>query len=601
MLTDLEFSKLCVKQGLPASTVAYLNRVRKNPPAEVVRSGGNAVSGFFPSHKMGETKTFRNSTVVFPALLMAEFNDRVYEVHDRPEHLTLTWVSASGRLTKTSHSPDLLLITEDEIAFEEWHTEEGLERLSAAMPARYQKTEDGGWCCPPGIEAAGKLGLKYRVRSENELNKVAVDNTLFLHNYLRPRKGWRNTPHTPAEWLKRLEVDMQQAKAAIDAVKIDQGITLEDLRKRLDAGRKLTEENIGQTADLLNCLIVAGELYVNLEKERLADPSNAHVFTGRDLAEAYTILPARSNAWYPSMAVQAVTLDPGEQILVSGTPWTVISVDADKTTLFSEAKKVWKVENAVLDEMIKAGEVTGLNAKDIGGIHPYAQDRLDRASPADLKRATHRWHMISYRFNPDLPVPADLPPERTQRQWSENFRDAELRYGCGYVGLFDNTQAKGNRTSRYTQDALDLAEKYVRDEWETYTQPSMQIVHGMYQEKCKEQGILRPVSYDKMAALASKRPVHETERGRKGSKGAYNSEPVYWTLKFNTPRHGHMPFSRAHIDHTRVDVALRSSQDGSHMPPAWLTILTCAYSRRILAVYLAFHRPNSISNMMVLR
>jgi putative transposase len=601
MLSDIEFSQLCVKLKLPQTTVAYINRVRRNPPSEGVQSIGNAVSGFYPSAKMQETKQFRNRTLVFPAVLMAEYNQRVLEYHDKPEALKLRWVSTSGRTTETTISPDFLVIEEDAIAYEEWLSEETLIKQSKRMPNRYQRTEDGGWCCPPGIEAAGKLGLEYRIRTERDINLIVTDNTLFLGSYLRPKKGWRTFPTTPNEWLKRLAVDKEQAAAAIDVVKQNEGISLEDLRKRLDAGVEKTIESIGKTADLLNSLIVAGSLYVNLEKERLAQPEHAHVFTSPAVAAAYVILPVRSNAWYPDMSIQAVTLDPGEALLVNDTPWTVISTDSHQTALLSEANKIWKVPNSVLDEMIKAGEVTAPKVTDAQSLRPAARERLDGAGPQDYKRATYRWKMIAHLIKPNQPVPLNLPPARTLRDWVKKYKDAERQYGLGYIGLLDNTKAKGRRTGRFTEDELQLAESYIVNEWETYTQPSIEMVYKLYVACCAEQGILKPVSYRKMCDMANKRPVHESRKARKGSKGAYPVEPQYYSLKFNTPRHGSAPMTVAHIDHTQVDARLRSSQNGKRMEKPWLTLLICAFSRRILALYMSFHAPSYISCMMVLR
>jgi transposase InsO family protein len=56
-----------------------------------------------------------------------------------------------------------------------------------------------------------------------------------------------------------------------------------------------------------------------------------------------------------------------------------------------------------------------------------------------------------------------------------------------------------------------------------------------------------------------------------------------------------------HIDHTQLDLELRSSATGRLLGRPWATLLMDAYSRRILAVYLTFDAPSYRSCMMALR
>jgi putative transposase len=66
----------------------------------------------------------------------------------------------------------------------------------------------------------------------------------------------------------------------------------------------------------------------------------------------------------------------------------------------------------------------------------------------------------------------------------------------------------------------------------------------------------------------------------KGTKVAYNSSTWHWELTYTTPRHGDRPFAIVHIDHTQLDIELRSST-GRLLGRPWLTLLIDAYSRRI--------------------
>ena len=87
---------------------------------------------------------------------------------------------------------------------------------------------------------------------------------------------------------------------------------------------------------------------------------------------------------------------------------------------------------------------------------------------------------------------------------------------------------------------------------------------------------------------------------RKGSRAAYASQPFVW-LDQTPPRHGERPFALAHLDHTELDMVLVSSVTGQSLGKPWVTFLTDAYSRRILACYLTYDPPSYRSVMMALR
>jgi putative transposase len=71
-------------------------------------------------------------------------------------------------------------------------------------------------------------------------------------------------------------------------------------------------------------------------------------------------------------------------------------------------------------------------------------------------------------------------------------------------------------------------------------------------------------------------------------------------VDLKTPRHGDRPFEIAHIDHTQLDVECIANS-GHVLGRPWMTLLTDAFSRRILALYLTFDPPSYRSCMMVLR
>jgi putative transposase len=88
---------------------------------------------------------------------------------------------------------------------------------------------------------------------------------------------------------------------------------------------------------------------------------------------------------------------------------------------------------------------------------------------------------------------------------------------------------------------------------------------------------------------------------RQGPRAAYQQEAFYWQLELRTPPHGDRPFEIAHIDHTELDVESICGRTGRGLGRTWMTLLTDAFSRRILALYLTFDPPSYRSCMMVFR
>jgi putative transposase len=88
---------------------------------------------------------------------------------------------------------------------------------------------------------------------------------------------------------------------------------------------------------------------------------------------------------------------------------------------------------------------------------------------------------------------------------------------------------------------------------------------------------------------------------RKGRRAAYTHSPFYFDLEPTTPRHGDRPFEVGHIDHTQLDIEVVCSHTGRPLGRPWMTILTDAFSRRCLALYLTFDAPSYRSCMMILR
>ena len=191
-------------------------------------------------------------------------------------------------------------------------------------------------------------------------------------------------------------------------------------------------------------------------------------------------------------------------------------------------------------------------------------------------------------------------PDRTLRLWLARYRLGKERYGNGYAGLLPKTASRGNRSLRLPEESRNLLAEFVANDYESLKQKTRAASWAVLKRSCEEKGVVAP-SYVTFCLAVRRRPAFEQTLKRKGRRAAYTNAPFYFELQLTTPRHGDRPFEIGHIDHTELDIEVVCSHTGRSLGRPWMTILTDAFSRRGLSVYLTFDAPSYRSCMMILR
>ena len=195
-----EFSHWCRQQNYSTQTVDLIAGIRSSPPSRRVQGRTKNVSGVYPSRKMGVTIQFESHTVELWAIYQMEHDPDVKEFYDQPPPFKIQYKNNKGRNIGHYHTPDFFVLRKKGACWEEWKTVKELEKLSQKYPGRYQKTTSNEWRCPPGEAHAAQYGLKYRVRTDSELNPVFTQNLMFLEDYL----GFKSNlaPSTTSQIIK---------------------------------------------------------------------------------------------------------------------------------------------------------------------------------------------------------------------------------------------------------------------------------------------------------------------------------------------------------------------------------------------------------------
>jgi putative transposase len=571
-MTDDEFDYWCQQQQLTAQTLLLIAAIRAAPPSRRVQGRAQNVSGVYPSRKMGQTIQFESHTVELWAIYQMEHDPQVLEFYDQPPSFKIQYQNQNGRKIGHYHTPDFFVLRTTGAAWEEWKTETELKRLAQKYPSRYQKTETGHWHCPPGEAYAASFGLTYYVRTDTELNPVFTQNLMFLEDYFR---FTANIPHSITEQIS-------------SAVQATPGTTIAAALATIPRVR----------ANDIYAMIATEQLYVDLYAVPLVEHWRVQLWADQQTHTAHTHL-AIGTTGHHQQIISPTTLLPNTLLVWDSQLWTLVNLGEKTTTLLPEVGQPMQLPTAFFLQLFDSGTINIHTSETHATINEKVRELMDAASPTDLQTANRRFHLVQAYFQHRTDIYKDIP-QSTLSRWVKQFREAEATFGCGYVGLLPRTASRGNRLPKAPTDASKLLDQFITEHFETPRQAPAASVYRAYTRAC-ERANIPLLSQRTFYTRLKKRPIHEQTLKRQGAKAAYATEPIVLELAKTTPRHGDRPFAICHLDHTQLDIELRSQATGRNLGRPWLTLLIDAYSRRILAVYLTFDPPSYRSCMMALR
>ena len=573
MLGNEELLAWFQRVRLPEGSRSIVHQVRSSDPARRVGGGHQNVSGRYPSKKMGVTIQFESHRVELARIYELEHDPSVLEYWDQPPSFKLEYKSTQGKRIVAFHTPDYFVIRSDSAGWEECKTEEELVRWVQKSPNRYSRYDDI-WHCPPGEEYARAFSLTYCVRSSRDIDWVYQRNIQFLEDYLRDD----HTSVSPA--TKNLLIAHVAARP---------GISLQELLAIADGGA---------TRDDVHSLIALGDLYVDLHAAPLAQPATVPVFASpTNAAHHHQNQIALSKSLGSPLVGQP---RPGSTVAWDGRQWEILSCGQAQISLRRvDDSSITQLPVAAFQLLIREGQLT------VTSLQPHASNaevtqRLSRASEQDLREGNHRYEIVRCLLDGTTsaaPVPV---PSRTSRRWLAMYKKAERLYGGGYLGLLPLTHRRGNSVCKLPTATKQLMAAVIHQDYETHKQKSIYASWSALQSACRDQGLVAP-SYETFRQAVHGSGGHSQTMKRKGPRAAYQHESFYWELELKTPRHGDRPFEIAHLYHTELDIELICSTTGRNLGRPWLSLLTDAFSRRVLAISLGFDPPSYRSCMMIIR
>jgi putative transposase len=559
VLTDDGFQVWCLQNKIPAQTKGYIERIRSSQPVRKVRSRASNVSGRYPSRKMGRTIQFESHHVELYGIYEMEYDDDVLEYYDQPIRIQLQYRARSGRKTTQWHTPDFFVIRQSSAGFEEWKPVTALDQLAVTMPERYQREPSAGWRCPPGESAAQAHGLYYRVRTNEQVHPLVIQNLKFLQDF----------------WIHPYEVPSEQEAQVLTLVTTAPGISVRQLQDACDS----------LPVDVLWAMLTDHRLFTDLSAFSLMQWDQVRLFRSQDEAEKAReraeSLPA------PSPLFTRLSFD--------GRLWEA-EKQGDWVVLRPEVGAAFTLEISHLQQLLDTGAATLAGEDAPSQLSEEARTVILGAGPTALAAATARLSTIlTYLRGESVSV-----TKRTVQNWLRSYREAERAYGCGSLGLLDKSARRGNRVPRVDEASKQLLQTFLRTHYAAPQAKRRSAVYVLYRDECIKQH-LSPVSQATFYRECALFTTPQVTAARHGKRAAYLDQPRMYYLDRTTPRHGDRPFALAHLDHTELDILLVSSITGKPLAKPYATFLTDAYSRRLLAVHVSYEPPSYRSVMMAFR
>lgn len=219
-------------------------------------------------------------------------------------------------------------------------------------------------------------------------------------------------------------------------------------------------------------------------------------------------------------------------------------------------------------------------------------------SPADMAEALDRLKSVNAVLQGvpigDVALRADVCV-RTVQRWKAAYLSGDLR------GLEPRNRDKGNYGSKLDSRVETCIYEIIEEIYMANEAKTAAHVYGLVKKQCEERK-LRPPSREAFNSRLEEIDDCKKNKIREGAKRAYQ-----FTAYKGVEAGKDYPFrtvsrflERCHIDHTQADIQLYSDE-GATLEKPWLTVITDEFSGFVLAIYLSFQKPSTVSVMSVIR
>lgn len=351
-LSKERLTNLFDRLGLPPEGRRLVQRAMVEAPVRDVRSTGRNVVTDFHSRKNGCWIGTESRHVEFPAAVVFENDPKTLAYYPQPFTRVYEYVEPdTGEIHTVCNTPDFLVLAEDEITVIECKPQATLLKESQRRPFMFRQADDGTWFSPLLEEALGKLGLRYRIVTDQSFSRVWVENCQHLADYMGD---------------------------AIDPCPED---TLAKVRALLrEEGRMTIHELVhpphNLSVDQILKGVVDGALVANLEGEPLYEPRCAWLYRDHTFRD-FTL--AQKDVYQPGKPSFVIDIAPGARFSYGDETLTVAFTSEKRVVLNGESGRTLDVARDWLLNGLDRGQIQSLAGADGGALR--IQDLSERQLP----------------------------------------------------------------------------------------------------------------------------------------------------------------------------------------------------------------------------
>lgn len=509
MLSEVEIERRLAGQNIPAEGRELIRKIRAGVPIRNLQLRTDNVRTRLISKKMQRALWAESRTVEMPAIRMYEHCKAIDEMWPQPTTIDLVVQGLKNGHTRITHTPDLFLVGQAGFVFEEWREEERLQHFAKDRPHHFQKDADGRWHYLPAEDFFDKRGLKYRLRSADELPRIYIANIHFLEDY-----SHESTPVVPTAIVARLKA----------LLKIRNQVPhLELIYKH------------GFSADHIFQMVLNDEVYVDVHAQRLDLTDDLRIYSEKIIYEAESLI---SNAQPRPLPSNALAVRAGNRFLYDGKTLEIVLSGTKEIIVRDEAGSTFPLEVSLVQRLLDKNQVVGLPETNV------AEREYDLAkviaNQKKLRVAIERYKALRE------PATATVS-DRTLRRWRK--KTAGVRSPQELLTLLA-PENPGNTTSRLSPEVVELARRAVAEHHNKAANPPVSATFAVYVTLCADVNVL-PMS---RSAFYEWIKPHEDVRAREGKRAAYQKEAIPLYFDHHHPVHGVRPHEIVYCDSTVANI-----------------------------------------------
>lgn len=532
----------------------FILAAAEGPSRRVTTAAGNYTVRF-SSEKMSLSVQSESLDMEYIWLRQLEFDEHVMFMFDQPPKLKISYTTDRKKAAAFYSTFDYLVLTDSGVYIDECKNYSNLLSLAEKKSRDLYYLSSSKEVKSPAFErAVEELGFTFRFVTEKNLNYSLHRNIKYIHDFLR------------------LDCEDHYYDQLAEIQRLLRGrvfVTLKELTETFDTTLVLTA-------------IAKNHLYVNLLEDILALPISCKVFYSPSWAKVYLALVKFSKASdVPHKKIQL-----GMNVHFKGEDCRVNIIKDDSLELESQSGQRFSVRT---DEFLDIGK--GLVSDGFDDIRQSIKipEELLHASEEELELALNQYTQMQ------------LPEAGSQLGYTKRHinrlmkrcRDAALKYGeeLGFLGLLNKNYKKGNSQEKLPGDTKTRMLDHIASNYLVNNGPTRYNAYKKFKELCEDEGT-DAVSYKTYAAYCNETPVQVNSRVREGRKRANQSPTDPCVQEITVPRHGDRAWERAHVDHTELDILLKSDLFENQIVKLWLTMLSDSFSRYPLAFFLSVRPPS---------